>query len=92
MKKTKKPVLPVLLAVLFLAGSCASKDEKVRIGSKDFTENLILAELYALRWKMPASRFTGNSIWQVPLSTPLLQATKLISTLRREPNICRVFL
>lgn len=48
MKKTKKPVLPVLLAVLFLAGSCASKDEKVRIGSKDFTENLILAELYAL--------------------------------------------
>ena len=47
MKKTKKPVLPVLLAVLFL-GSCTSKDEKVRIGSKDFTENLIFAELYAL--------------------------------------------
>ncbi|MDR0383092.1 MAG: hypothetical protein LBH50_03810 [Spirochaetaceae bacterium] len=51
MKKTQKSVivLVVLLAVLSLFGSCAQKSQAaVRIGSKNFTESLILAELYAL--------------------------------------------
>ncbi|MDR1470574.1 MAG: hypothetical protein LBT00_14935 [Spirochaetaceae bacterium] len=51
MKKTQKMgvVLVVLLAVLVLLGSCAPKSKAaVRIGSKNFTENLILAEVYAL--------------------------------------------
>jgi osmoprotectant transport system substrate-binding protein len=50
MRKNKKIGIGfvVLAAALFFAGSCTSKDAKVRIGSKDFTENLILAELYAL--------------------------------------------
>ncbi len=38
----------LILATLFSTAACAPKDATVRIGSKDFTENLILAELYAL--------------------------------------------
>jgi osmoprotectant transport system substrate-binding protein len=46
--QTNRILLVVLLSAVLLAASCASKTTKVRIGSKDFTENLILAELYAL--------------------------------------------
>ena len=38
----------LVLATLFSAFACAPKSAAVRIGSKDFTENLVLAELYAL--------------------------------------------
>jgi osmoprotectant transport system substrate-binding protein len=51
MKKVSKMgvALVVLLAVSVLIGSCTPKPKTaVRIGSKNFTENLILAELYAL--------------------------------------------
>jgi osmoprotectant transport system substrate-binding protein len=51
MKKTQKTgvVLVALLAVAVALGSCAPKSKAaVRIGSKNFTESLVLAELYAL--------------------------------------------
>ncbi len=38
----------LVLATAFSAFACAPKPAAVRIGSKDFTENLVLAELYAL--------------------------------------------
>jgi osmoprotectant transport system substrate-binding protein len=42
-------VLVVLLAISVLFGACAKKSAAaVRVGSKNFTENLVLAELYAL--------------------------------------------
>lgn len=56
MKKTQRMgvgasslAIVVVLAASVLFGSCAQKPKAaVRIGSKNFTENLILAELYAL--------------------------------------------
>jgi osmoprotectant transport system substrate-binding protein len=38
----------LVLAAAILFASCGKKDAKVRIGSKNFTESLILAEIYAL--------------------------------------------
>ncbi len=49
--RLKKRILCGLLAgvfVLGLAGSVSAEDIKIRVGSKDFTENEIVAELYAL--------------------------------------------
>ena len=56
MKNKVVKILSLTLSVLLLASlvSCkaksgsASTDQTIRIGSKDFTENLIVAELYAL--------------------------------------------
>ena len=50
-RKLQKKILCGVLAgafVLGLAGSVSAADEKIRVGSKDFTENEIVAELYAL--------------------------------------------
>ncbi|MGP6147326.1 glycine betaine ABC transporter substrate-binding protein [Jeotgalibaca sp. A122] len=44
----KGKIAALLLTVFFLAGCSSSGEETVRIGSKDFTENLIVAEIYAL--------------------------------------------
>jgi osmoprotectant transport system substrate-binding protein len=38
----------IVLALAMLFTSCEKKEAKVRIGSKNFTESLILAEIYAL--------------------------------------------
>jgi osmoprotectant transport system substrate-binding protein len=50
MKKAKTVLfIAGLLIAAFLSASCSQKSSaKVRIGSKNFTENLILAEIYAL--------------------------------------------
>jgi osmoprotectant transport system substrate-binding protein len=51
MKKVQKIgfVLVVLLAAAVLFGACARKpNAAIRVGSKNFTENLVLAEIYAL--------------------------------------------
>ncbi|MDR1389134.1 MAG: hypothetical protein LBJ31_04080, partial [Treponema sp.] len=51
MKRVQKCGL-LLISVLGMAvlfGACAKKaDAAIRVGSKNFTENLVLAELYAL--------------------------------------------
>lgn len=56
MKRTKKAIVIVLAAVMALSmvscgsgsGSSSSKDKTIVVGSKDFTENLIVAEIYSL--------------------------------------------
>ena len=50
-RRLQKKILCGVLAgtiILGLAGSVSAADEKIRVGSKDFTENEIVAELYAL--------------------------------------------
>lgn len=39
--------ISICLLALFLANSCGEKDETIRVGSKNFTESVILAELVA---------------------------------------------
>jgi osmoprotectant transport system substrate-binding protein len=65
MKRTVKVFTVLLLAAMVTGFAAANgqkdggKDTKVRIGSKDFTENLILAEVYALALedaKIPVTR------------------------------------
>lgn len=52
MKKTKKTLCAALSAVMILSlTGCGARDEnakRITVGSKGFTENLILSELYAL--------------------------------------------
>lgn len=51
MKKIQRKagVLAVMLAAALLAGGCAgTKGDTIRVGSKDFTEGLIVGEIYAL--------------------------------------------
>lgn len=50
MKKTQKMKLLLLLLPLLVLVACgnSSSDNTIKIGSKDFTENLIVGELYAL--------------------------------------------
>lgn len=47
MKKIFKKFALVLFGIIVLMG-CGTDDSTIRVGSKDFTENLIVAELYAL--------------------------------------------
>ena len=44
----KRVALLILLALLLSATGCASEPDAIRVGSKNFTESFILAELYAL--------------------------------------------
>ncbi|MCQ9209331.1 glycine betaine ABC transporter substrate-binding protein [Granulicatella seriolae] len=50
MKKTQKMKLLLLLLPLLVLVACgnSSSDNTIKIGSKDFTENLIVGEIYAL--------------------------------------------
>lgn len=47
-----KKILVVLFTIFLISslGACSKSDKesKIRVGSKDFTENLIVAEIYAL--------------------------------------------
>lgn len=46
----RKHILSILLLLTLIAAltACGTKTEAIRIGSKDFTENLIVGEIYAL--------------------------------------------
>lgn len=46
--KKNKLIRVILLIFSILLASCSTSDESIKIGSKDFTENLIVAEIYAL--------------------------------------------
>lgn len=46
--KKNKLIRVILLVFSILLAGCSTSDESIKIGSKDFTENLIVAEIYAL--------------------------------------------
>jgi len=54
--KTMYAVLAVSFVVLFAAGCTGNDDNVIRVGSKDFTESLIVAEIYSLA--LEAAGFT----------------------------------
>lgn len=71
----KRKFLGLLTAGLFLAGcSGAAEEEPVRIGSKDFTENLLVAEIYTL-----ALEEEGYTVERVPAIASSVIHTSLIN-------------
>lgn len=48
MKIRKTPAIIVALVMFCSLAACGKKDDTIRIGSKDFTESLVVAEVYAL--------------------------------------------
>jgi len=52
----KKFVLLMLAMFLLIAAACSGREDVIRVGSKDFTESLIIAEIYSLA--LEAAGFT----------------------------------
>jgi osmoprotectant transport system substrate-binding protein len=63
MKKTMKKLLITAMAMVLTASmtACGNKSATIRVGTKDFTENLIVGELYAL-----ALEDAGYKVQRVP--------------------------
>lgn len=81
-----KKYLISLVAVLFALSTMimyvsANHDgEAIRIGSKDFTENLLVAEIYALALEAEGFEVDVFQPFQVRSSTPQLLTMKLTCT------------
>ena len=56
MKKRFAAIVLAMILLMFAAAACGSDDNVIRVGSKDFTESLIVAEIYSLA--LEAAGFT----------------------------------